>query len=102
MPEATLGRALLRTLEDLNALILKASDADVPRLRDQRRALIGRIEDLVEANLDRGSQEYAKATEGLQAASATIRDALAHLERVARAIETLGRALELVARVAAA
>ena len=73
MPEATLGRALLRTLEDLNALILKASDADVPRLRDQRRALIGRIEDLVEANLDRGSQEYAKATEGLQAASATIR-----------------------------
>jgi hypothetical protein len=101
-PEETLGRALLRTLQDLDALIPKAKVKDLPALRRKRKALLKRIEDLVEANLDKGSEEYAAATASLQDASATIREAIANIARVTKAIEVLGQALEIVARLAAA
>ena len=100
-PEETLGRALLRTLQDLDALIPKAKDKDLPALRKKRKALLMKIEDLVETNLDKGSEEYAAATASLQDASAKIREAIANIAKVAKAIKILGQALETVARLVA-
>jgi hypothetical protein len=101
-PQETLGRTLLRALDDLNALIPNATPEDLPALQDKRAALIAQIERLVDANLDQGTEEYKAATAALQAASDSIRAAIARLEKVADAIVKLGQALEIIAKLAAA
>jgi chromosome segregation ATPase len=101
-PQDTLGRTLLRSLDDVNTLIPAATDAELPALQAQRRQLIAEISRLVDANLDQATQDYAAATAALQAASDSIRRAAAKLEKVAAAIEKLGQALQLVAKVAGA
>jgi ElaB/YqjD/DUF883 family membrane-anchored ribosome-binding protein len=101
-PEATLGRALLRTLQDLDALIPKVSDTQLAELREKRAALLQSIGDLVETNLDKASVEYAQATAALDDASNRIREASANIAKVAQAIAMLGKALELAAKLAAA
>ena len=101
--ELTLGRRLLVTLEDVNALIPKAkSAAQLKMLKDSRKKLLEQIGILVDSNLDSASEEYRAATLGLQEASTSIRDALKDMENVAKAIELLAKAVDLVAKVAAA
>ena len=100
--EETLGRTLLRALDALQALIPNAKPEDLPALQARRAALLAQIERLVDTNLDQGTQEYAAATAALQAASNSIRDAIGRIERVAAAIQMLGKALELVAKLAPA
>jgi len=96
----TLGRELLNALEAVNGLILKpASPQAREDLRNTRARLIEQIGALVDANLDRASQDYQRATGGLQAASGSIRSAISGMESVAQAVETLAKALDLVSRL---
>ena len=97
-----LGRQLLATLEDVNALFAKAATRqDIDRIDTQRARLLHQIGALVDRNLDRASQDYIAATQALQAASDEIEHALQRLERVAQAITLLARALDAVAKLAA-
>lgn len=97
-----LGRQLLATLEDVNALFAKAATRpDIDRIDTQRTRLLHQIGALVDRNLDRASQDYIAATQALQAASDEIKHALQRLERVAQAITVLARALDAVAKLAA-
>jgi len=97
-----LGRQLLATLSDVNALFAKAtSRQEVDQIDAQRARLLDQIGTLIDRNLDSGSREYAAATQGLQAASAQIKEALQRLEKVAQAITVLGQALDAVAKLAA-
>jgi len=100
-PNRPLGRQLLATLSDVNALYAKAATReDIERLDAIRSRLLDQLGTLVDRNLDSGSREYAAATLGLQNASAQINDALQRLDRVAQAITVLGQALDMVAKLA--
>ena len=97
-----LGRQLLSTLEDVNALFAKAATRqDIERIDAQRTRLLNQIGALIDRNLDRASQDYIDATQALHAASGEIKNALQRLERVAQAITLLARALDAVAKLAA-
>ena len=100
--EETVGRRLLRMLEEINTLIPKAQSGDLENLRKVRKELLERIDTLVEGNLDRASREYQEAADGLSAASAAIRRAIAGMETVAKAVAAAAKALELVAKLAPA
>lgn len=100
--EETVGRRLVRMLEDINALIPKAQSEDLEKLKKTRKELLDRIGTLVESNLNRASQEYQEAADGLGAASAAIRRAIAGMESVAKAVAAIAKAVELIAKLAPA
>jgi len=101
--DKTLGRRLLATLEDVNALIPKVkSPAQLTNLRESRKKLLQQIGTLVDTNLDSAAVEYREATRGLQDASTSIRNALKEMESVAKAIELLAKAVDLVAKLVVA
>src|SRR5262245_55167753 len=93
------GQQLEDLLEDLNALIPMATDAELARIEVQRAAVLEESARLIGANLKVASLEYRKATARLQAASATIKCAILGMENVAKAIEAVGQALELAAKL---
>jgi hypothetical protein len=98
-----LGRQLLETLADVNALYSKADTLQqIDDIDRQRARLLQQIGTLVDRNLDSASQEYLDATRALAGASGEIRAALQRIERVADAITMLARALDTVAKLAAA
>src|ERR1041384_421593 len=98
-----LGRQLLATLADVNALYAKATTVQqIEDLDRQRARLLQQIGTLVDRHLDSASREYREATQALRGASDEITAALQRLERVAQAITVLAQALDAVAKLAAA
>jgi DNA repair ATPase RecN len=98
-----LGRQLLETLADVNALYAKATTVQqIEDLDRQRARLLQQIGTLVDRHLNSASREYREATQALQGASDEIKAALQRLERVAQAITVLAQALDAVAKLAAA
>jgi len=96
----TLGRELLNALEAVNGLILKpASPQDRETLSQTRARLIEQIGALVDTHVDRASQDYQRATSGIQVASGSIRRAMNGMESIAQAVETLAKRLDLVIRL---
>jgi hypothetical protein len=90
----------MATLEDVTTLIGRATrPKELAALKRQRAQLLRQIGVLIETNLRQGSEEYAAATQALQDASTGLRAALRRLEMTAEAIATLGRALDLVAKL---
>lgn len=100
--EETVGRRLVRMLDEINALIPKAQSGDLENLKETRKRLLDQIGTLVESNLNRASQEYREAADGLGAASAAIRRAIAGMESVAKAVAAIAKAVELIAKLAPA
>lgn len=95
-----LGRRLLSCLERVTDLMETVKSEDELRELDQKRAqllrLIGR---LVDVNLKQASQGYRAATRGVEAANRKITQAIEDLKMVAEAINKLGQALDLVAKL---
>jgi hypothetical protein len=97
--EQTIGQQLEQALDDINALIPNANDAQLKTLEAQRSQVLAESGRLLEMNLDKASVRYRSATAALQIASATVKDAIEGMENVATAIETLGEALQLVSQL---
>ena len=95
--EKKLGLSLLEALDAITRLIPAATDAQLPKLRAQRAALLGQLGRLVDQNLDQADEHYQAATAALEMASATAELALQQMASVAEAVRALGQALELVA-----
>lgn len=92
--------ALFAAMNRLNLLIRAAPESRIPKLVQQAEKLQAEIERLAAAILDRNDARYKAATAQLRTAATHIQDALDDMGKVARAIQTLGRALELAATVA--
>lgn len=102
----TLGEMLSSFSHELVTLIQSTNDIVRKRqLRDELDELHKLVGQLVDANVDRATPEYVKATQGLQAGSVAIQDAERDIAKVAQTIDTIAKtldALEQVAKKAAA
>ena len=97
MAQSTLGRQMLAALGNVQDLIeVTHDDQRLKELRAQRVQLLKTISDLVDANIQSGTDEYKAATAAIQDASKTIKGAIEGLKAVADAIKSLGDALDLV------
>ena len=101
-PSRSLGQHLLDTVENIIELMEHTQDPD--RLKDlnkQRIALSDEARRLIDVSLDTASADYRAATSALEQASDMLREAIKGLESVKSAIFKAGKALKLVAKVAA-
>lgn len=102
---ATIGSMLPATLVGLTDLILKEEDAQKrARLRAQHRQLSRQLRTLVDENVRKDTVEYEKAIAALEKANEALKEAkqdaarvAVAINRVAKAIDWLGRAAALVA-----
>lgn len=101
MAEKTpLGQQLLATLKNVQSLMVHTNDPDrLVELSNQRVALLDAIAKLVDANLNKGSQEYKAATAALQDASDMAQNAIKGLESVAKAIASVAKAVDVVSKL---
>ena len=96
----SLGRQMLKTLDDLTDLMAATTDPDrTKELMSQYLKLRAELGELIDKNLDQASREYLAARKGLRDASAQIRLAIKGMESVAHAIGTVAKVVELVAKV---
>jgi gas vesicle protein len=97
-----LGRTLLETQKDVINLMNETTDPDrLNELAEMAKELSRQISELVEANLNAADERYKAATSGLQEASEVAKAAIKGLESIKNAIDTLSKALELVAKLLA-
>jgi hypothetical protein len=90
-------------MENVIELMEATNDPDrLEELDAVRKRMSKQAGRLIEAELDKSTDQYKAATAGLQDASRAIRDAIRGLEAVKKAIEVAAEALDLVAKVAAA
>jgi hypothetical protein len=93
---------LLDTVENIIELMEHTQDPDrLKELNKQRIALSDEARRLIDVSLDTASADYRAATSALEQASDMLREAIKGLESVKSAIFKAGKALKLVAKVAA-
>lgn len=98
----SLGQQLLDTVENIIELMEHTQDPDrLKELNKQRIALSDEARRLIDVSLDTASADYRAATSALEQASDMLREAIKGLESVKSAILKAGKALKLVAKVAA-
>lgn len=101
-PSRSLGQHLLDTVENIIELMEHTQDPDrLKELNKQRIALSDEARRLIDVSLDTASADYRAATSALEQASDMLREAIKGLESVKSAIFKAGKALKLVAKVAA-
>lgn len=86
----------------LQALIL--SEPDIARKRQIRKQLtevLNLTSELVDGNVDKATDEYREATDAIASANAEIIATLAELEKAAETIDRIARAVELLGKLAA-
>ena len=97
----TLGELLSNFSHELVTLIQSTNDIVRKRqLRDQLDELHKLVGQLVDANVNRATPEYAAATQGIQAGSAAIQDAERDIAKVAQTINTIAKTLDVLEQLA--
>lgn len=103
MTQTSLGAELQQMSHLLEALIIKESDREKKKsLREQLAKVFDAIQALVDANVDAATHEYRRARKGIEAANGDIVDALKDLGKVAETIQSVGKAVDQLGKLAAA
>ncbi len=103
MTQTSLGAELQQMSHLLEALIIKETDREKKKsLREQLAKVFEAIQALVDANVDAANNEYRKARKGIEAANGDIVDALKDLGKVAETIQSVGKAVDKLGKLAAA
>lgn len=99
----TLGEELARVSDGILELIANTPELERKQeLREQLTKILTLTGTLVEANVQKDTEEYRAATAGLAAASAAIEEANEDLWKTAETIKKVAKAIDLVGKVAAA
>ncbi len=98
----SLGEQLGNLSDGILELILEGDDIDAKKkLREQLNKVLGLTGKLVDANVDKATNEYQQATNDLNNANKAIKDALDDLEKVAQTITKIAQAIDQIVELVA-
>ena len=99
----TLGEELARASDGILELILNTPELERKKeLREQLTKILELTAKLVEANVQKDTEEYRAAAAGLSEANTEIEEAKEDLGKVAETIKKITKAIDLIGKLAAA
>lgn len=103
MPINTLGAELQKLSLLLEVLIIEEPDIKkAKKLRDKHQEVLNIIRELVDANVNSATQQYQDAREAVEKANAEVLSAIQDLANVAKTINTIAKAMDILGKLAKA